>query len=408
MSPGRRGENAASLFPPPLREVRGWEGDTGRRARALSLQPQLSAQSLAPRRLSERARASCPTLLTLHPSPSKLAPARGPRGVPAPFPAPKSRLCGDSSCPFPVKPRQGKKINATFQRKLCGGRLQQERAAVGRRLPGPGLRGGAAPRPGTAGMRAPRAQPALRGRKHSSAGTRADARRSAARPPQGHPPPRHLLWDSRGSARSARDGTARPHPVGRQARDPAESGRPAPIPLPRRDHLPREQRGRAPTWPRRAAVTRGWRVQTRPTVLPPDAHQPAAFKSPGYSAGGREHARWGCQEGAGRGGTEVGVLGGVWRGGAGTRRKKAGGLQAVFVAPTATGSPRVAPRLPYHYLGRCAAPSPLAAKTFREKPPGSVAHLPSGARLRPSPAHAALAIPLFPGRAAPHPSRTSP
>lgn len=48
----------------------------------------------------------------------------------------------------------------------------------------------------------------------------------------------------------------------------------------------------------RAAVTWGLaRASSDPCLL--NARQRAAFKSPGYSVGGREHARWGCQEGGG-------------------------------------------------------------------------------------------------------------
>jgi hypothetical protein len=59
------------------------------------------------------------------------------------------------------------------------------------------------------------------------------------------------------------------------------------------------------------------------------------------------------------------VLGGGWRGGAGTQGKKAGGREAVFVAAAAMGSPRMASRLSCHYLGPCTAPLPLATKIFR-------------------------------------------
>lgn len=96
-------ENARPLFPPPLRR-----GQRNTHARAYAhthaLQPQLPAQSLAPRLISQKL--------------SHLS-----RGVLSAGPLPSSQVrgCahrGDSSCPFPVKPRQGKKIHATFQRKL--------------------------------------------------------------------------------------------------------------------------------------------------------------------------------------------------------------------------------------------------------------------------------------------------
>lgn len=90
----------------------------------------------------------------------------------------------------------------------------------------------------------------------------------------------------------------------------------------------------------------------------PHARQRAAFKSPGYSAGGESMRAGAARRGRGEAGRRWGCWEGVWRGGAGTQGKKAGGLQAVFVAATATGSLRVAPRLPYHYLGQCAASSP--------------------------------------------------
>ena len=76
----------------------------------------------------------------------------------------------------------------------------------------------------------------------------------------------------------------------------------------------------------------------------PRGERACALGRPG-GGGARRDGGGGCWEG-------------VRRGGAGTQGKKAGGLEAVFVAATATGSLRVAPRLPYHYLGQCAAPSP--------------------------------------------------
>lgn len=80
--------------------------------------------------------------------------------------------------------------------------------------------------------------------------------------------------------------------------------------------------------------------------------------------------RAGAAGGGGEGRGEARRVGGGGCGSGGkgwgwSRGKKAGGLGAVFVAATETGSPRVAPRLPCHYLGPCTAPSPLATKTFR-------------------------------------------
>lgn len=115
-------EKRASPFPPDLKGDRG--GGAGGRGTHTPTHSSLnSAQSPAPRLTSESARSPFPPFVAPYSSPSKLARARGPRGIPAagPFPGSPVPDCarrGDSSRPFPVKPRQGKKINATFQRKL--------------------------------------------------------------------------------------------------------------------------------------------------------------------------------------------------------------------------------------------------------------------------------------------------
>lgn len=99
-------------------------------------------------------------------------------------------------------------------------------------------------------------------RKHSPTGTRAGAPHFAARLPS------HLLWDLRG--RGARTATARSQPAGRKARDTTGPGRAAPLPFPRRDPVPWEKRGCAPTWPRRASVTGAGAGELDP-LLPPRA-----------------------------------------------------------------------------------------------------------------------------------------
>nr|XP_045229246.1 translation initiation factor IF-2-like [Macaca fascicularis] len=237
---------------------------------------------------------------------SQALPTPSPQASLFPSPRAESRTRPE----HPAAPRQ----SAPVPSPPSPGLLQQERAAgqpaVGPARPGPGLRGGAAPRPhrppawdsaGTSCL------PALRGRKHSSAGTRAGAGHLA--PDTAERVGRALLWDSRGARRAApRTATARPHPAGRKTRDTAELGRALLLPFRRRDPHPWERRGRAPTWPRRAAVTRSQRVQTGfpPLFLAPHARQPAAFKSPGYSAGGESMRAGTARRGAGRGGTEVG------------------------------------------------------------------------------------------------------
>ena len=105
---------AEGLFPSLLTDNRG----SGRRAHC---SPALGPEP-SPETDVRKGSAPFPSSQPLT-APRQAARARGPRGVPAvgPFLGSQVQGCarpGDSPCPFPVKPRQGKKINATFQRKL--------------------------------------------------------------------------------------------------------------------------------------------------------------------------------------------------------------------------------------------------------------------------------------------------
>lgn len=117
-----------------------------------------------------------------------------PRGVPAvgPFPSSQVRDCAhrsDSSCPFPVKPRQGKKIHATFQRKLRRGRCNRSQRRSARRCP-------PADQPGTRGPG--RLQLALRGKTQPHEDL---SRRPALRSPAAQPPPLGLAGTRRPNGR---------------------------------------------------------------------------------------------------------------------------------------------------------------------------------------------------------------
>lgn len=122
-------------------------------------------------------------------------------------------------------------------------------------------------------------------------------------------------------------------------------------------HWERGRRPRPPLGPTRAS-RRLLNLQVSPR-----GERACALGLPG-GGGARRGGGGGCPEG-------------VRRGGAGPRAKKVRGLQAVFVAATATGSPRVAPRLPCHYPGQRTAPSSLATRTFRYKRPSFAEHLPT-------------------------------
>lgn len=130
-SPGRRGGKGLCCPSCPGGRPRRAAGGGGTHTPApASLNCPPRAPRPAPRLASGSARSPFPPrppgprprrAASRHPripaSPHPRIPAAGPfPGSPAP--APDCARRGDSSRPFPVKPRQGKKINATFQRKL--------------------------------------------------------------------------------------------------------------------------------------------------------------------------------------------------------------------------------------------------------------------------------------------------
>lgn len=166
--------------------------------------------------------------------------------------------------------------------------------------PGPGLRG-----PGAS------CTARLRGRKRGSVGTRADARHPAARPPQdeGARTGARSPATSSGTRGAGHSGpgtaTVRPPPAGRKTRDTAELGRAAPLPFPHRDPLPAEKSGRAPYLAEEGGChPRPARASSSHTS--PHARQPAAFKSPGYSAGGESMRAGAARRGRGEAGRRWG------------------------------------------------------------------------------------------------------
>lgn len=198
-----------------------------------------------------------------------------------------------------------------------------------------GAPGGAAAGPGTAGTGA--ASPARPRRKDAQRrGDPASAQRAPAPPPPG-------TGAGLGgpSPRGAQHATQRGLRCGNGALLPGRGARRAP----------------------------GRRVRARPPPPPPRARRRLLnlqVTPPGWG----EHARWGRQEGAGRGGRGWGTGG---AGGWGWCPGKESGTSRSRVCSCGRDGPS-------HYLGQSAAPSPLAAKTFRGKPPGSAGHLPSGGR----------------------------
>lgn len=259
-----------------------------------------------------------------------------------PLPGSQARDCaprGDSSCPFPAKPGRAKKIHATFQRKLCRGRCNRSPGA--HRRPA-----------GDSGARAPPARPPSE-KKAQPRGDPAGGPRTPQ--PAAEPPPLGLAGARRRDSHRAIPG----------ARDTAGPGRAAPSPpFPVPGLCPPGEEGVRSYLARASGCHRGGRRRARPPPAPKRASRQllnlqvtpwgegaCALGLPG-GGGARRAGGGGCREG-------------VRRGGAGPQGRKARGLQAVFVALTATGSPRVAPRLPCHYLRQRPAPSPLVTQTFR-------------------------------------------
>lgn len=208
-------------------------------------------------------------------------------------------------------------INATFQRKLCGGRLQQGRPAL--RRPGPGHRGSdpaLRARPGTVGATAQRSR-----RKRTQRGPER-APSLGTRPPGAAPSPRASARAGPGRhgaapSRGVQNATAE-HGHPRAAFPPGPT---PPLPGPARGcHLGLARASSDPCFP--------------------NARQRAAFKSPGYSVGGESMRAGAARRGAGRGGSEVGGAGRGSRGGAGPQGKKAGGGEAVsFLVATGWAAP---------------------------------------------------------------------
>jgi hypothetical protein len=226
-------------------------------------------------------------------------------------------------------------INATFQRKLCGGRLQQGRPAF--RRPGPGLRGSdpaLRARPGTAGTTAQRSgrKRTQRGRERAPAlGTRSPGAAPSPRASARAGPGRHGAAPSRGVLKAT-----------------AEHGHPrAPFPP-----------GPAPPLPGPACGCHLGLARASSDPCFTNARQRAPFKSPGYSVGGESMRAGAARRGAGQGGSEVG---GCWEGmegwGRSPREESGRWKSSLLSGRDRTGSPRVAPRLPCHYLGPCTAPS---------------------------------------------------
>lgn len=210
-----------------------------------------------------------------------------------------------------------------------------------------------AARPGTRGTRRLQPGPPPRRPEHPAAGpVQEEGARLGARSPVSSP-------GTHGAGRAG-PGQPRRGPLPRGAKHATPRSSAAQRPSPSRAGTPSpRRRAGAPLPGRGARLSPGARAcELVPPPASPHARQRAAFKSPGYSAGGESMRAGAARRGRGEAGRRWGCWEGVWRGGAGTQGKKAGGLQAVFVAATATGSLRVAPRLPYHYLGQCAAPSP--------------------------------------------------
>ncbi|XP_061017146.1 basic proline-rich protein-like [Dama dama] len=165
--------------------------------------------------------------------------------------------------------------------------------------PGRGLSPPAPPpsRPRTRGTRRLQPGPPPRERKRGSAGA------PAARPRQGEGRARGACSPSHppglaGPARGRRTSTAPPPPRGRHSRAAAEPGRAAPLPAP--GPFPRSGAG-APL------PGRGGRLSPRAAARglipsPSPARQPAAFKSPGYSAGGESMRAGAARRGRGEAG----------------------------------------------------------------------------------------------------------
>lgn len=199
--------------------------------------------------------------------------------------------------------------------------VQQERApgrppAASRGQRGPGVQPSRPPAENEQPCGDPeRARPALRspGRPATSSGTRGDGGAQTANRAVGPSP--------RGAKHATSRGRAAPRP------SPSRAGTPSP----RRSGgalLP----GRGERLSRAGAAELGLRL--------PHARQPAAFKSPGSSAGGESMRAGAARRGRGE------RAGGGPRGGVVPPPRKREVFQAVFAAATATGSPRTAPDCP--------------------------------------------------------------
>lgn len=227
--------------------------------------------------------------------------------------------------PLLGKAQTRKEINATFQRKLCGERLQQGRSA-GPRSAWPGT-------------------PGLRSRPPRAARDRSDTAQCSRRKrtPHGRERAPALGTEPPGAAPSPRV-SVRAGP-GRHGAAPSREAQNA-TPEHSHPHAPFLP-GPAPSLP---GLARGCHLgPARASSDPgfPKARQRAAFKSPGYSVGGESMRAGAARRGAGRGGSEVGGAGRGLRGGAGPQGKRAGGGVAVsFLVAAGRAAPAWLPDCP--------------------------------------------------------------